>query len=163
MSRPETRARRRYSRYSVTNVFIAACCLVYVVTVFQSGNIASPLEGSSAFGLGTSNLGLELIFNAASVTMLGEWWRILTAARALDAGVFIAAADQARPDYETKAGEPSGPTGAGHSVVVDPFGTRLAEAGYGPETLVVEIDPADADEARKQLPLEAIRQHSAMR
>ena len=92
-----------------------------------------------------------------------EQWRILTAARALDAGVFIAAADQARPDYETKAGEPSGPTGAGHSVVVDPFGKRLAEAGYGPETLVVEIDPADADEARKQLPLEAIRQHSAMR
>ena len=92
-----------------------------------------------------------------------EQWRILTAARALDAGVFIAAADQARPDFETKAGEPSGPTGAGHSVVVDPLGTRLAEAGYGPETLVVEIDPSDADEARKQLPLEAIRQHSAMR
>ena len=92
-----------------------------------------------------------------------EQWRILTAARALDAGVFIAAADQARPDFETKAGEPSGPTGAGHSVVVDPLGTRLAEAGYGPETLVVEIDPSDADEARKQLPLAAIRQHSAMR
>ena len=92
-----------------------------------------------------------------------EQWRILTTARALDAGVFIAAADQARPDFETKAGEPSGPTGAGHSVVVDPLGTRLAEAGYGPETLVVEIDPSDADEARKQLPLEAIRQHSAMR
>ena len=92
-----------------------------------------------------------------------EQWRILTAARALDAGVFIAAADQARPDFEAKAGEPSGPTGAGHSVVVDPLGTRLAEAGYGPETLVVEIDPSDADEARKQLPLEAIRQHSAMR
>ena len=92
-----------------------------------------------------------------------EQWRILTAARALDAGVFIAAADQARPDYETKAGESSGPTGAGHSVVVDPFGKQLGEAGYGPETLVVEIDPTDADEARKQLPLEAIRQHSAMR
>ena len=76
----DAQARRNSRRYSVTNVFIAACCLVYVVTVFQSGNIASPLEGSSAFGIGTSNLGLELIFNAASVTMLGEWWRILTAA-----------------------------------------------------------------------------------
>ena len=92
-----------------------------------------------------------------------EQWRILTAARALDAGVFIAAADQARPEFEAKAGEPSGPTGVGHSVVVDPFGKRLAEAGYGPETLVVEIDPSDADEARKQLPLETMRQHSAMR
>ena len=75
----------------------------------------------------------------------------------------IAAADQARPDYETKAGESSGPTGAGHSVVVDPFGKQLGEAGYGPETLVVEIDPTDADEARKQLPLAAIREHSVMR
>jgi len=90
-------------------------------------------------------------------------WRILTAARALDAGVFIAAADQARPDFETKAGEPSGPTGAGHSVVVSPTGERLAEADYGPETLVVAIDPSDADQARKQLPLAEIRQHSATR
>ena len=80
MSRLEARARRRYSRYSVTNVFIAACCLVYVVTVFQSGSIASPLDGRSMFGLSSNNLGQEMLFNAANVTMLGEWWRILTAA-----------------------------------------------------------------------------------
>ena len=92
-----------------------------------------------------------------------EQWRILTVARALDAGVFVAAAGQARPDFETKAGEPSGPTGAGHSVVVGPTGQRLAEAGYGPETLVVEIDSADATEARKELPLAEIREHSAIR
>lgn len=92
-----------------------------------------------------------------------EQWRILTAARALDAGVFIAAAGQARPDHVTKAGEASGPTGAGHSVVVSPTGVRLAEAGYGPETLIVEIDPEQAAQARKQLPLAAMRAHSVMR
>ena len=92
-----------------------------------------------------------------------EQWRTLTAARALDAGVFIAAAGQARPDHATKAGEASGPTGAGHSVVVSPTGVRLAEAGYGPETLIVEIDPEQAAQARKQLPLAAMRAHSVMR
>lgn len=92
-----------------------------------------------------------------------EQWRVLTAARALDTGVFIAAAGQARPDYETKAGEPSGPTGAGHSVVVGPTGLRLAEAGYGPETLVVDIDPEDTAEAQRQLPLAAMRKGSVMR
>ena len=78
-------------------------------------------------------------------------------------GVFIASAGQARPDYETKAGEPSGPTGAGHSVVVGPTGLRLAEAGYGPETLVVDIDPEDTAEAQRQLPLAAMRKRSVMR
>lgn len=92
-----------------------------------------------------------------------EQWRILTAARALDAGVFIAAAGQARPDFEAKAGQPSGPTGAGHSAVVGPTGKRLAEAGYGPETLVVEIDPEETAAARQQLPLAAMRANSTMR
>ena len=92
-----------------------------------------------------------------------EQWRILTAARALDAGVFIAAAGQSRPDLETKAGEPSGPTGAGHSTVVDPSGTRIAEAGYGPETLVVDIDPEETVKQRKRLPLGQIRADTTMR
>ena len=92
-----------------------------------------------------------------------EQWRTLTAARALDAGVFIAAAGQARPHHEVEAGQSSGPTGVGHSAVVSPTGVRLAEAGYGPETLVVEIDPSDAAAARKELPLAAMRDSSVMR
>ena len=76
----DAQARRNSRRYSVTNVFIAACCLVYVVTVFQSGSIASPLDGRSMFGLSSNNLGREMLFNAANVTLFGEWWRILTAA-----------------------------------------------------------------------------------
>ena len=92
-----------------------------------------------------------------------EQWRTLTAARALDAGVFIAAAGQARPNFEAEAGQPSGPTGVGHSAVVSPTGVRLAEAGYGPETLIVDIDPSDAAAARKELPLSAMRDNSVMR
>ena len=92
-----------------------------------------------------------------------EQWRTLTAARALDAGVFIAAAGQSRPDFEVKAGEPSGPTGAGHSAVVDPAGVRIDEASYGPATLIVDIDPAEADTQRTTLPLGEIRAATTMR
>ncbi|EEW15544.1 peptidase, S54 family [Corynebacterium jeikeium ATCC 43734] len=53
---------------------------MYVVTVFQSGSIANPLGGQSMFGLSLNNLGREMLFNAANVTLFGEWWRILTAA-----------------------------------------------------------------------------------
>ena len=92
-----------------------------------------------------------------------EQWRTLTAARALDAGVFIAAAGQSRPDFETKAGEPSGPTGAGHSTVVNPAGARIDEASYGPATLIVDIDPTEADTQRTTLPLGEIRAATTMR
>lgn len=80
-------------------------------------------------------------------------WRTLTVARALDCGVFIAAADQARPGGEDNAGAEAGPTGIGHSVVVSPTGERLAEAGYGAEILYADIDPAEAGKARARMPL----------
>lgn len=91
-----------------------------------------------------------------------EQWRTLTAARALDSGAFIAAAGQARPDWETKAGEPSGPTGAGHSCVVNPVGHRIAEAGYAPETLIVDIDLSEVDTTRRALPLLTITEQTEM-
>ena len=79
--------------------------------------------------------------------------RQLTVARALDTGVFIVAADQARPGGEAHAGQASGPTGIGHSVVVAPNGQRIAEAGYGPEIVYADIDIAAVAEARASLPL----------
>ncbi len=82
-----------------------------------------------------------------------EQWRTLTVARALDTGVFIAAADQARPGGADKAGEASGPTGIGYSVVVSPTGRRLVEGGYGEEILYADIDLAEVAEARRALPL----------
>ncbi|GAA1166117.1 carbon-nitrogen hydrolase family protein [Corynebacterium glaucum] len=92
-----------------------------------------------------------------------EQWRALNAARALDAGVFIAATGQARPDWEERAGEESGPTGIGHSVVVNPQGVRIAEAGYAPETLIVDIDLSEVAAARKALPVVAITENTVMR
>lgn len=80
-------------------------------------------------------------------------WRTLTAARALDCTSWIIAAGQARPGGEAAGGQPSGPTGIGHSCVVDPNGRRVAEAGYAEETLLLDIDLAEVDKVRKTLPV----------
>lgn len=80
-------------------------------------------------------------------------WRTLTAARALDSTSWIIAAGQARPGGNAKAGEASGPTGVGHSCVVDPAGRRVAEAGYTEETLLVDLDLELVDKVRKTLPV----------
>ena len=80
-------------------------------------------------------------------------WRTLTAARALDSTSVILAAGQARPGGEDEAGQESGPTGIGHSVVVAPDGRRLAEAGYEPEILVVDVDVERVDRVRRALPV----------
>lgn len=80
-------------------------------------------------------------------------WRTLTAARALDCTSWIIAAGQARPGGEVEGGTPSGPTGIGHSCVVDPNGQRVAEAGYGEDTLILDIDLDVVDKVRKILPV----------
>lgn len=80
-------------------------------------------------------------------------WRTLTAARALDSTSWVVAAGQARPGGAAQAGEPSGPTGIGHSCVVDPTGRRVAEAGYGEETLLVDVDAELVGKVRKTLPV----------
>lgn len=80
-------------------------------------------------------------------------WRTLTAARALDSTSWIIAAGQARPGGDAEGGTSSGPTGLGHSCVVDPNGTRVAEAGYGEETLIIDIDFDLVDKVRQVLPV----------
>lgn len=80
-------------------------------------------------------------------------WRTLTVARALDSVSYIVAAGQPRPGGDDQAGESSGPTGIGHSVIVDPSGERLSEAGYSPEIIYADIDRDTVAKARKALPL----------
>ncbi|AWB84724.1 carbon-nitrogen hydrolase family protein [Corynebacterium liangguodongii] len=82
-----------------------------------------------------------------------DQWRTLTQARALDAGVYIAGAGQARPGGAALGGQASGPTGVGHSVVISPSGERIAEAGFEPTILYAEVDPGAIAEARARQPL----------
>lgn len=82
-----------------------------------------------------------------------DQWRLLSTARALDSTSYVLCAGQARPGGNDKAGEESGPTGIGHSVIVAPNGQRLAEAEYEPEIIYADIDPETVEKIRATLPV----------
>ncbi|MFI1165000.1 carbon-nitrogen family hydrolase [Streptomyces sp. NPDC020801] len=71
-------------------------------------------------------------------------WTLLARARAVENQAFVLACGTAG----THAGVPQ----AGHSIVVDPWGEVLAEAGAGEEVLTVEFDPGKVATTREQFP-----------
>ncbi|ARP71104.1 carbon-nitrogen family hydrolase [Streptomyces pluripotens] len=71
-------------------------------------------------------------------------WTLLAQARAVENQAFVLACGTAG----THAGVPQ----AGHSIVVDPWGEVLAEAGPGEEVLTVDVDPAKVADTREQFP-----------
>ncbi|MDQ1037556.1 putative amidohydrolase [Streptomyces sp. V3I8] len=71
-------------------------------------------------------------------------WTLLARARAVEDQAFVLACGT--------GGEHAGVPQAGHSVVVDPWGEVLAEAGDGEEVLTVEFDPAKVGVTREQFP-----------
>ena len=76
-------------------------------------------------------------------------WRTIQRAHAIANGVFVAAAN--RTGYE--GSQESGLEFWGNSFVADPFGRVLAQAGPDEEkVLVVECDPKQMDEVRRNWP-----------
>ncbi|MFF8384200.1 carbon-nitrogen family hydrolase [Streptomyces kanasensis] len=73
-----------------------------------------------------------------------EHWSLLARARAVENQAYVLACGT--------AGTHAGVDQAGHSVVVDPWGEVLAEAGRGEEVLVAELDPARVMTTRDQFP-----------
>ncbi|MFF6907414.1 carbon-nitrogen family hydrolase [Streptomyces sp. NPDC012389] len=71
-------------------------------------------------------------------------WTLLAQARAVENQAYVLALGTAG----THADVPQ----AGHSIVVDPWGEVLAEAGAGEEVLTVEFDPAKVAATREQFP-----------
>ncbi|CAM5265887.1 Carbon-nitrogen family hydrolase OS=Streptomyces alboniger OX=132473 GN=CP975_18120 PE=3 SV=1 [Streptomyces alboniger] len=71
-------------------------------------------------------------------------WTLLAQARAVENQAFVLACGTAG----THAGVPQ----AGHSIVVDPWGEVLAEAGAGEEILTVDFDPGKVATTREQFP-----------
>jgi predicted amidohydrolase len=72
-------------------------------------------------------------------------WTLLARARAVEDQSYVLACGTAG----THAGVPQ----AGHSIVVDPWGEVLAEAGADEEVLTVEFDPAKVGVTREQFPV----------
>jgi predicted amidohydrolase len=71
-------------------------------------------------------------------------WTLLAQARAIENQAFVLACGTAG----THADVPQ----AGHSIVVDPWGEVLAEAGAGEQVLTVDIDPGRVATTREQFP-----------
>ena len=69
-----------------------------------------------------------------------DHWTTLARARAIENTAYVVGVGQPGPRY------------SGHSIVVDPLGEVLAEAGEKPETLSVTLDPATVTEARRTNP-----------
>jgi predicted amidohydrolase len=72
-------------------------------------------------------------------------WRLLARARAVESQAYVLACGT--------AGTHAGVEQAGHSMVVDPWGEVLAEAGPGEQVLTVDLDPARVAATRTDFPV----------
>jgi deaminated glutathione amidase len=72
-------------------------------------------------------------------------WHVLQRARAIETGCFVIAPAQAGKHE-------NGRRTYGHSLIVDPWGVVLAEAGEEPGIITADIDPSKVTEARTRVP-----------
>jgi deaminated glutathione amidase len=83
---------------------------------------------------------------AAFTKTTGEaHWHVLLRARAIETGSFVIAAAQGGRHAD-------GRDTFGHSMIVDPWGKVLAEAGTEPTYILAGIDPAESRAARSRIP-----------
>ena len=92
--------------------------------------------------------GAEIIFVVSSfMATTGKYhWEPLLRARAIENQVFIVAPDQAGPVPGTNV------LRYGHSAIIDPWGTVLAQAADGEGVITAEIDFERLAAVRRQLP-----------
>jgi deaminated glutathione amidase len=87
-----------------------------------------------------------LVVPSAFTRTTGEaHWNVLLRARAIEAGAFVFAPAQTGTHAE-------GRRTFGHSLIVDPWGTILADGGDAVGFVTARIDPALCDRARGQVP-----------
>ncbi|MFJ8073606.1 carbon-nitrogen family hydrolase [Streptomyces sp. NPDC096176] len=73
-----------------------------------------------------------------------EHWTLLARARAVENQAYVLACGTAGTHADVEQ--------AGHSIVVDPWGEVLAEAGVGEEVITVDLDPARVASTREVFP-----------
>ncbi|WP_409254145.1 carbon-nitrogen family hydrolase [Bacillus sp. SCS-153A] len=84
--------------------------------------------------------------------VVAEWplarvnhWRTLLLARAIENQCYIVACNRSGSDPNNQF--------AGHSMIIDPWGEILAEAGEEPDVLTAELNLDKVKEVRKQIPI----------
>ena len=87
-----------------------------------------------------------LTIPSAFTKVTGEaHWHVLLRARAIENGCFVLAPAQTGNNYGSRYT-------FGHSLIVDPWGTVLADGGTEVGVVSAEIDPARIDEVRAMIP-----------
>lgn len=141
---------------------------------FQESKVLAAGDSNTVFGTPWGNVGLGICYdlrfpevahvatrpphNAFMMAYPGAFntvtgpmhWEALARARAIDNQCFVALCSPAR-DMEAKY------RAYGHSLVVDPLGTVLAEAGEDQEAIVVELDTAMVETVRRNMPTQGQR------
>ncbi len=94
-----------------------------------------------------AHAGAEILAVPAAFTRTtGEaHWHVLLRARAIENGAFVISAAQAGHHED-------GRDTYGHSLIIDPWGRVLAEAGVEPGVILAEIDPALSTATRGRVP-----------
>jgi omega-amidase len=92
--------------------------------------------------------GAELLIfpGAFNLTTGPAHWEILSRVRALDNQVYLATCSPARDEEASYVAY-------GHSLVADPWGDVVGEAGEVEGILYLDLDPTRVDEVRQELPL----------
>jgi predicted amidohydrolase len=72
-------------------------------------------------------------------------WHVLLRARAIETGCYVFAPAQG-------GRHENGRETYGHSLIVDPWGRIIAEAGEEPAIAIAKIDPAEVERARSRIP-----------
>ncbi len=94
-----------------------------------------------------SEKGTDVIFIPAAFTAYTgkDHWQILIQARAIENTCYIIAPAQTGNHYERRYTH-------GHAMIVDPWGTILADAGDQPGIALAEINPIRIEQVRRQMP-----------
>jgi predicted amidohydrolase len=147
---------------------------------FAESATVAPGEGIVVVDLGELTLGLAICYDvrfpelfraladrgADAILLPASWgagpgkreqWELLVRARALDSTSWVLACGQADPRASGVTPSSKAPTGIGHSIVADPYGTVTDSLGPGPGLLVVDIDTTTVESARKEIPVLANR------
>jgi len=90
-------------------------------------------------------LALILVPSAFTATTGAAHWHLLLRARAVENQCYVLAAAQGGV-------HPGGRRTYGHSLLIDPWGTVVAEHEQGPGVIVGDVDPAQLAKVREELP-----------
>ncbi|NET00034.1 MAG: carbon-nitrogen hydrolase family protein [Sphaerospermopsis sp. SIO1G2] len=91
--------------------------------------------------------GTDIIFVPAAFTAFTgkDHWQVLLQARAIENTCYVIAPAQTGTNYNRRQTH-------GHAMIIDPWGTILADAGDQPGVAIAEIKPTRLEQVRRQMP-----------